>query len=391
MEQEYTVSTGWKIFYGLLAVGLMIFAIILGNMPTTVQSKAILLIPLVFGAGGILILVNIFKRKVTIYSDSVRCVNLFSTKELAVSDIKGCRIGQKAIFVEPVDGSGSKITISNYSDLTNSDDLVAYFRDNFKNLDAIDLAAEQNAVLEDPSLGFTKEDRERKLKTAKQVALAYNIVGPVASFGLLLLSGNRAAAIVGLIYPLLAIFIMKFSNGLIKFVGNNKRSVIPFLVIGFTMPAMVMFFVSLGDYHVFQYNNLWFVIILVTMVVLALIYFTGINTGIGGTKGQLFLMLVLCFLYGYGSSVDLNCTFDNSPPTVYKAAVLAHRVESGKHTSYLFTLSEWGPMHKEKEEDVGKWIYDHVSVGDSVKIYFRQGKLKAPWYQVHSFAYTGNN
>lgn len=93
-------------------------------------------------------------------------------------------------------------------------------------------------------------------------------------------------------------------------------------------------------------------------------------------------MIIISAIYGFGSVMSVNCTFDKSAPAIYKAEVLNHRIESGKHTSYLLTLTEWGPMHEQKEEDVGRYLYNKVSIGDTVKIYFRPGLLKAPWYDI---------
>jgi len=385
MGREYTVSTGMKIFYILLAVGMFVFAIVLLKIP---QSQSILLLmPLLIIVGAVLIIVNVLKRKVVIYDDSILCIGLFSRKEITFKDIKGCRIGQKALTIESL--SGNKMIISNYSDLSDSDELSSWLKGNFTDLDAVDIKQDEEAILHDSTLGYSEEDRKKKLQSAKQIALVYNIIGPVISFVFLLLHKGIALIIIGLIYPLIGVLIMRFSHGLIKFLGNGKRSVIPFILIGFMMPVIFLLIVSITDYQVFSYNNLWIYFGFISIVVFASIYFTGLNKTISGVIGQTIFMFAMSLIYGFGSVVGINCAFDNSKPTIYVAKVLDHRIESGKHTSYLFTLSQWGPMHEEKEEDVGKWIYDNVSIGDSVRVYFRPGELKAPWYEVHSFAYTG--
>jgi hypothetical protein len=387
MGREYTVSTGMKIFYILLAVGMFIFAIVLLKIPQL--QPVLLLFPLMILAGTVLIIVNVLKRKVVIYDDSIVCINLFSRKEIAFSDIKGCRIGDKLISVEPLSQQTPKIAISNYSDLGDSDQLKSWFRDNFTDLDAADLKQDEEKLLHDPMLGYSEEDRKQALSRAKLIAGAYNIIGPVICFVFLLFHTGIVLIIIGLIYPLIGIPIMRFNHGLIKFLGNSKRSVIPFVVIGFMMPVIFLLIVSITDYQVFSYSNLWIYFGIISIIVFVSIYLTGLNKTISGIIGQTIFMFVMSLIYGFGSVVGINCAFDNSKPIIYVAKVLDHRIESGKHTSYLFTISEWGPMHKEKEEDVGKWIYDNVSIGDSVQVYFHPGKLKAPWYQVHSFAYTG--
>lgn len=377
MGREYTISTGMKIFYILIAAGMFVFAIVLLKTPQ--DQSLLLLFPLLIIAGSALIIVNALKRKVIIYDDSILCIKLFSRKELAFNDIKGCRIGQKVISLES--NSGDKMTISNYSDLSDSSGLESWIKENFKDLDAIDLKQDEESVLHDSSLGYTVADREHKLKIAKRVAIAYNIVG-VAVFALIFLGKGHPIVIMGLFYPLLGIVIMKFSKGLIKFAGNSKRSVTPFLFLGFMFPVITMLVVVITDYQIFEYNNLWLPIIVTTVVIFVLVYFTGRNRSIGGLKTQVIIMIIISAIYGFGSVMSVNCTFDKSAPAIYKAEVLNHRIESGKHTSYLLTLTEWGPMHEQKEEDVGRYLYNKVSIGDTVKIYFRPGLLKAPWYDI---------
>jgi hypothetical protein len=378
MGREYTMSTGMKIFYILLAAGMFVFAIVLLKMPQ--DQPALLLVPLIFIAFAALIIANALRRKVIIYDDSIVCINLFSRKEMAFSDITGCRIGQKVLVLES--NSGEKITISNYSDLSDSSELATWIKDNFKDLDAIDLKQDEEKVLQDATLGFSLEDRERKLKTAKQVALVYNIIGAVAAFGLVILGKGYAITIIGLLYPLLGLIIMKFSKGLIKFTGNSKRSVTPFLLLGFMIPVITMLIVVITDYQIFQFYNLWLPIGGVTALISALLYFIGLNRSIDGIRAQIIIMIIMAAIYGFGSVISINCAFDKSEPTIYKAEILGHRIESGKHTSYLLTLTEWGPMHEQKEEDVGRHLYNEVTIGDTVKIYFKPGLLKTPWYQV---------
>jgi hypothetical protein len=100
-------------------------------------------IPVFIFAGGVLILINLFRKKVIIDSDRITYINLFLNKELAIADIKGSRVGKKAIILESSAGN-SKIIISNYNDLGDSDSLVHWAETNFKNLDTADIENERN-------------------------------------------------------------------------------------------------------------------------------------------------------------------------------------------------------------------------------------------------------
>jgi len=382
MEQEYTISTGTKIFYGALAVGLFGFSIFLFSMPKNVNvSPAVYILPLLLMAGSVLIIVNIIKRKVIIYDDRIVCINLLATKELAFTDIKGCRIGQKVIWIEPVSDNYPKITISNYIDLGNSEDLVTYLKTNFKDQDEADLEQEHDRLLHDTSIGTTEADREEKLKKAKQISIAYNITGVVFGFGLIFFETQWSVVLL-LIYPLIGIGIILLSNGLIKFLSNRKRSVYGFIVIGFIMPLFILFFKSMDDHNVYRYDNVWLPFAVVSLVVFGVLVATGINKSVGSVTGQIIAMLVVALFYGFGSVLQVNFAFDKSTAKVYHATVLDHRISHGKHTSYYLTLSQWGPMDKEKEVDVHRWLYNDAAIGDTVEVDFKEGLLNIPWYTV---------
>lgn len=66
------------------------------------------------------------------------------------------------------------ITIRNYNDLNNVNQLTNYLTDTFADLDAANHDDQQKNFLEDTSLGFTVEERQAKLNNTKKVAIAYN-------------------------------------------------------------------------------------------------------------------------------------------------------------------------------------------------------------------------
>src|ERR1700761_4935517 len=133
MEQEYTISTIMKLIYGALALVMLCFAgFVLSMHKNPDVSPVVYCIPVLIFAGGVLVLINLFRRKVIINSDRISCINLFSNKELALTAIKGSRVGKKAIVLES-NADGSKIIIANYNDLADSESLVHWAETNFKN------------------------------------------------------------------------------------------------------------------------------------------------------------------------------------------------------------------------------------------------------------------
>jgi hypothetical protein len=380
--EEFTNSTGWKIFYSAIAAAMVIFSLFLFSMDHTKAGSWVLIIPFILLLFALLIIAVQIKRKIIISADSIIKIGVFGQKELVTANVKGCRISEKVICIEPVSLSYQKITINNFSDLGNSDDLVKWLKENFKDLDAEELIVEQNKILQDTDLGFTEQEREEKLAKAKQIAIGYNIIGVIVGVTAFFLNNSKIIVIVALLYPLLGIVIMKFSDGLIKFVSNRKRSVYPFIVIGFYLPVLLVFVASIMPYDIFKYEHIWPITIIITLTVFTLSYTTGINRTAGSIKGQVIFMVILAALYGYGSTIQLNCLFDPSKPQQFQATVLGHHITTGKSNTYFLTLSPWGPEKETKEVSVGKWLYNEVAIGGTVKVNFKNGLLNIPWFTV---------
>jgi len=379
--EEFTNSIGFKIFYSAIAVLMIGFSLFLFNLDHSKASQWVIILPVIILILSLFIIASQIISKVIISADSIIRISVLGKKELQTANIKGCRIGEKTIYIEPLFPINSKISINNYSDLGNSEDLVQWLRENFNDLDAMDLAEEKSKILQNTNFGFTEKEREEKLTKAKQIATIYNIAGVVMGFATIPFN-NRGVALLLLLYPLLGIIIMKSSNGLIKFLSNKKRSMYPFIMLGFFTPAMMMLFKSILEYDIFRYEHIWLIVFAITLLIFFLLYTIGINKSVEGVKGQLVFILILSVMYGYGGTIQVNCMFDNSKLQVYPATVLDHRIEKGKSNTYYLTLSPWGPMNEQKEISVHRWLYNEIAVGGTVKVNFKDGLFNIPWFTV---------
>jgi hypothetical protein len=380
--EEFTNSIYGKIFYCAIAVGLILFSFFLFGIDHTAAGQWIIIVPIVLLALAGLIIAGQVKRKITISADRIVVKSVFGDKELLTENVKGCRIGEKTIYIEPTSAIYAKITINNYSDLGNSGDLVNWLKENFADLDAADLSDEQDKILHDNTLGFTTEERQEKLIKAKRVAIAYNITGAVVAAAAFFLNDIKLLTILLLAYPLLGILVMKFGNGLIKFVSNKKTSVYPFVFIGFYAAALMILIPAIAVYDIFDYTNIWVPSITSTLVVATLLYMVGINRSAKSVIGQTVIMVVLAGLYGFGGVLRVNCDFDHSKLQVFTASVLDRRMQTGKNNSYYLTLSPWGPSKDAKEVSVHKWLYNEAAIGSTVKVKFKTGLLNIPWFTV---------
>jgi hypothetical protein len=382
MQQEYTISDGMRLFYVLSAFGMIIFAMYLLSIYNPTVTVAVLLFPLGLAGGAVLILINVFKRKVIIDEERIRCINLFSTREMALSDIKGSRVGQKSIELEPTSPTVRKISIGNYNDLENSDELANWARDNFKDLVPIDLEIEKSTALQDPKLGLTESDREDLLKRKKTVAIVYNIAGLFLGFCMIFFP-TLLAACIGLFYPLLGVLLMVFSKGATKYVVNLNRSVYSYILLGFVLPCFTLLIMSLDKYSVVKVSALWLPGFGVAAILFLLLYATGINRSIGSIRVQLIFMAIPALLYGYGAVRMANCVFDPSVPKIYSVGVQDRRVDHGKSVSYYLLLSPWGPRQEDQEVEVGRSVYRSVRIGDTVKVNVKGGLFHIAWFTVN--------
>ncbi len=98
MDQEYTITIFSKIFYSILSIGMFVFAIFLFSIYKPSVTSVVLLFPISILIISVLILINVFKRRIILSEQSVFYSNIFATKELAIEAIKGCRIESKVIF-----------------------------------------------------------------------------------------------------------------------------------------------------------------------------------------------------------------------------------------------------------------------------------------------------
>jgi hypothetical protein len=219
-------------------------------------------------------------------------------------------------------------------------------------------------------------------KNSRLITAAYNIIGiAVGIIGLFSIT-NKNGLIALILYPLLGIVLALLGKGEIKFISDDKSRIYGSIYIGFLTTSLFVFLKSLNDYSLFQTTNLWLPFIVISAIMFSAFYMVGINPFKGKIRIDIVFVLIISLIYAYGSTREINCAFDNSDPQIYNATILGHREHIGRHNSWYLTLSPWGPMKQIKEEEIDGWLYDHTSIGDTVKVNFKQGLLHIPWFIV---------
>jgi hypothetical protein len=381
MEEEYVISPGTKVFYGLIGAGAVVFALVLMSQFKPGTAVGLVILPFGFLALGALIFINLGRKKVILSETSIRCISLFSTKEMEFSAVKGCRVGSKTMYLVPLSADDSTMIIGNYSDLEGSEQLAAWVKAHFKDLEQADLDKSRTEVMQDPAWGATEKERRKNLDNVEYLAWAYNGFGFLLGMTLIAVSG-RVVTLLLLVYPLLGVALLFSNKGMIKFISGGNRSVRAPMAIGALLPCFVLFGKSLEEYALFSLAPLWLPALGVSALLFVVFYIRGISRPMGTVWLQLVFMGVMALLYGFGAVREVNCGFDASRAQVFSARVMDHRVQGGRGKSYYLTLGRWGPVTEENDVEVQREVYHAIQIDDTVRVELRGGLLGIPWVVV---------
>jgi hypothetical protein len=382
METEYTTSTGYKFFYGAVGLAAIGFGVVIINTPGPSANRLILILPLIILAGGLLILINQFKRKVVITDSGIKYTWLFKTAEIAFDDIKGYRMDDKVIYIEPKQAGGNKLRIGDYTTLSDSDGFVAWLATNFKDVNQEDFEEEKQEILHDSTLGATEAERESRMTNAKRYNGIYLVGGTILFFVVTFLhQSNYYLSYALLLYPLAGVALMGLSRGLIILIAK-KSSAYSSIGVGLMLPAFALIAQSAVDFSVLSYDNVWVPGIVIAALMFAALYFFGLKRSHPAIGSQLIFAIIIAAAYGFGSTMQINCVFDDSKPQISKTMVVDHHITHGKSTTYHLILGGW-PQHPGTDNiSVSRSFYEQVRVGDSLNVYQKKGTFNIPWYHV---------
>jgi hypothetical protein len=379
MEQEYKVGLFGKIFYGLLAGGaLVFFSFLLISKPQ--NSALIYLIFLIPALFCLAVLINLFKSRVIITDTSITRERLFYNKTLNFTEIKGVRVSSRLIVIEPVDASLGNLRISNYDYLTNDDDLVRYINTKFTNLNKQDIEKEKELFLQDEALGRTEQEREAKMDKIRQIGIAYIVWGFIMCFTLIFVRSDYASLLVGMLYPVVGIILMKLSFGLIKFIGNSQKSHRLGIAVGLCMPVGLVFITAVVNYNLSALSSAIYIAVVLGIALFVLLFNVGVNNACGNVVAQGVFMLIMSVLYSVGSTIIINCLFDSSTPVTFRTMVGDEYTTTGKGPHYHLRLNPWKPGQDVTWIDVSRKEYEQSPIGSPVTIGEKKGLFNIPWF-----------
>lgn len=387
--KEYKIAKGWAIFIYVAAPllsAVFIFLLVMPLIPgmeddfpaSYYWSFSIISIGMIFiSVVGIL---DTIKGKFVIDKNRIFIVSTFSNRELLFREIKGYRITDKFIFIEPRKEDKKKIKISSYFENTN--EIKSWLSQNFSDLDVVQVTIEKKEILNNAEFGWTKKERKEKLKQAQKIATALNWTGGlIAAWTLFFTKPYEYAIIASVSFPILCILVLKYFKGLIK-LDQRKDSAYPSIFWAIFSTSIAIFLRTLLDFNIFDYSNVWPAVIVVTALCMFVILYRNQEFKDGTDYLSFFGILLFTSGYAYGAVVSLNCTFDTSEPEHFNAAILSKRISSGKTKTYYFELTPWGSRKEAEDVTVSKQLYNSLDKNDPVNIYFMKGKFEIPWFEV---------
>jgi hypothetical protein len=92
--------------------------------------------------------------------------------------------------------------------------------------------------------------------------------------------------------------------------------------------------------------------------------------------------VVLCSWIYSGALVIVNRAVDSSPPSTYRAVVLAKWIGRGRGGGPTLELGPWGPRAERETTLVSRDTYERARIGGSVRVLLRPGWLGMAWFTV---------
>lgn len=389
--RTYKLTKAWTIAIYIFApclIALFLFLLLLPFIPAfndgTSNQIFWFMAPLSIGmiALSVLGLMDAVKGRFVIANDHIYSRGVFTTRTLMLDEIKGFRISDKYIFVEPLDDEKKNIKISTYFGKT--EEIIEWLQACYPDLDLQNVAKEEEEILENESFGATVYQREEKLVKARRTAKTLNWAGSlIGLWAFFWPTPYNLVLSTAIAIPVVCLIVVKMHDGLIR-LDEKKASAYPSVFWAFFITSLAVFLRALLDFHIFDYSNVWVLSLLIAVVFTGLLAFR--NPAYSFQKGKDYLALlgivILAGCFGFGAVITSNCLMDGPDAVQYQAQVLNKRISSGKTTTYYIELTPWGVQKEKDEVAVSKTLYYELQQEDPVNIYLKKGKLAIPWFIV---------
>lgn len=384
----YRMSIGWKIMsYALcttsfaLGLSMIVFPALEGGNTSVM--------PYLTGVGSLMMLLGLylggtaFKWSLIIGEDAMTEYGLFTTIHLAFADIKGYTVNQNFIGIIPV--GKNKATIKLYGYIAQREELADWVATNFTMLDIPGQQAYGQISYIDENHVLAQDRKLEKLEQAHKVTTILNtLAGVLVCWAFIYPKPYQWASFGCLLLPILALIPYYYYHGIIK-LDDTQSNTYPVLLGALLVTPLGLMIRVLKDFNLLAHTHIWTPTCVFAALFMAALY---LNRRAINTKNKQGLITgtfttVVVMAYGYGACVLYNCYFDESVPGQYRVVVL-EKIHSSSiaNNSYNLNMAPWGPVKRSEEYQVEAELYDDITVGDTVNLYLKEGRLHAPWVEI---------
>ena len=382
---EYRISTGDKILQLLLAAAFSIggIAALIAGFHGSASGAPIAILGIFLIPFGIFFYLETTRLSVTIDKQSMTVTHAFSSRSILLDEIIGFRHGNKNAILLDLRSGEKPLQLPGV--LERRKELLEWLGERYTDTDAERVKGVTEAVLEDESLGLTREIRVQRLNSARKLMVYGSFIVPF--FVILIYVSPRysvTALILLLALPWMAVGLTWYFKGILRlYISKSKPYPSLFFIVLVT--ELMSFFIIMQTYKIYDYDRTFWISLLALSVVVLLVWAVACRAAIAGEENRPAVLLCLFLVaaaHSYGLLIFSNCNYDQSIPQISRVEIASKTVRRGKSTSYILELTPWGRFTDGKTVQVSSSFFRSVSQGDSVSVHLKAGKWGIPWYEV---------
>jgi hypothetical protein len=247
-------------------------------------------------------------------------------------------------------------------------------------LDSAEAEASLDALLEDPSLPGSRNEKISDLVRARRIAQWMTWVTLAVLFWLWIYPHPYDLAVAcGVVIPWIAVIVAARGGPLYK-LSPERNDAAASLMGPLMLPGFALMIRAIFDTQVFDWQDMLMAVIATLAVCMLILWWTmsELRASAAETAAIAFLMAP----YAYGAATLVNQRLDVSEPERFEAKVMGSHVSRGKSTVYYLELGPWGLRTEADDVDVGREFYERASRQDTVCVYLYRGALRVRWFQV---------
>jgi hypothetical protein len=336
----------------------------------------------------ILILIGVFfavaflKRRIEIYSDRIRYVTSFSTREMLFTQIAGVKTflgdkGQRFATLLPADASVRKMVLK--LDVDRWKELEMWLTTTFTDLDKVTYEKELDEIYHNPALHGTPEEKAAQYKLARKCCnIANGIALALMLWAVIIPKPYKVAILATAAYPLIGIVLSLCFRGIVRF-DAGKKSAYATIGIAFLLPSLTLVIRAFLDWNILDWSTVWGPSAEIATGFLAIYLLLAWSAA--KSRTAMILLIISSLSYGFGAAICLNGILSTGEFTKYDATVVNKHVdENDQHQEFYLTLSPWGPHKENSDCHVSHQTYLDHQPGDKATVLEKTGRFGIPFY-----------